>query len=82
MSAPLRPESPAALVARLTRELAAAQAKSTRAMEARAALHPGTTGRKRLATAHARWSIAAEACDAAAQRLDAARELLAATGAV
>jgi len=59
-------------VAQLERALAAAQAKSDRAMEARQRLAPGSS-RARVTTANARWSIAAEARDRIAAELDAAR---------
>lgn len=50
--------------------LADAQAKSTRAMQARQRLEPGST-RARVTTANANWARAAEHRDRCQDRLDA-----------
>lgn len=64
-------------VERLEHELAAAQKKSEKAMEARMRLSPGST-RARSTTANANWARAAEQRDRVSDRLDAARARLAA----
>lgn len=63
-------------VQRLERELAKAQAKSTRAMEARMN-RPVGTSRARATTLNANWARAAEQRDRVAAALDAARERVA-----
>jgi hypothetical protein len=60
-------------IARLERELSRAQAASDRAMDVRRKLQPGKTGRKRLASASAKWSTKAEARDRILGELEAAR---------
>lgn len=60
-------------LAKLERDLARAQAASDRAMEVRRQLTPGKTGRKRLASASAKWAIKAEARDRILGELEAAR---------
>lgn len=56
-------------VARLRRELVAAQKRSDKLAMARAALPIGSS-RARITTANARWSSAAEARDRAQKELD------------
>lgn len=68
-----RPVAPSADVEALRRELAAAQAKSLRAMDARRAL-PAGSSRARVTTANARWARAAEARDLIAARLASAEQ--------
>lgn len=73
--APASAAEAAAEVKRLERELAAAQAKSTRAMEARMGRPPGTS-RARATTLNANWARAAEHRDRISAALDAAKERL------
>jgi len=64
---------------RARRELEAAQRKSTKASEARAAL-PAGSSRARVTTANARWGVAAEARDRAAAEVARLEQMLAAEG--
>lgn len=64
-------------LARLRRDLARAQAASTRAMDARAALPPGSS-RARVTTANARWARAAEHRDRIQEQIDRLVEEIAA----
>lgn|GEM_PF-2812699 len=60
-------------IQKLERELAVAQQKSHKAMEARMRLKPGST-RARVTTANANWARAAEHRDFVKERLERALE--------
>lgn len=71
MSAPKANETLDEKIARLRRELEVAQRKSTKAMDRRRAMPPGSS-RARVTTANANWARAAESRDRIKDLLDKA----------